>query len=214
MHCVGLSVCRQFSNLWFDSSNSSEKFYFGDTIYQVDFYISFLTPTSDMSRIPRPLNDRVHMKAHQWVAFLLAYSLPVVNICFCTKYVKHWAPLVDGISILTKKSIMKSEIIYADHCLKEFILGVESLYGEKYMSFNVHLLAHLATSVENWGPLFTHSAFIYEDFNQSIKNSVKSPNGVSIQICDSFRLKCVFDRLLNLCRNEQRTEEVFRNASE
>lgn len=207
MHCVPLGVVRQFANLFFDSSNSHEKFYFGDKINEVDSYISSLSPTSDMSRTPRGMKDRVHMKAHEWVAFLLAYSLPILSMCLPTKHVKHWALLVDGISILTKKSIMPSEIIYADKCLKEFILGVESLYGENYMSFNLHLLAHLAPSVENWGPLFTHSAFIYEDFNQTIENSVKSANGVLIQICDSFRLKCVIDRLLNLCRNDMSDEQ-------
>ncbi|XP_044594889.1 uncharacterized protein LOC123272257 [Cotesia glomerata] len=202
MHCVALGVCRQFANLWFDSTNSGEAFYFGNVLDEVDSWILSLSPTSDFSRIPKGLKERGHMKAHEWVIFLLAYSLPVLNIFFPAKYVKHWALLVDGIAILTKKSIMKSEIVYADKCLKEFLVGVESLYGKKYVSFNVHLLAHLGRSVENWGPLFTHSAFIYEDFNQSIENSVKSPNGVSIQICDSFRLKCVIDRLKILCRNE------------
>ncbi|CAG5093131.1 Protein of unknown function [Cotesia congregata] len=157
MHCVALGVSRQFANLWFDSTNSNEKFYFGDIIDQFDALILSLSPTSDFTRIPKGLKDRVHMKAHEWVVSLLAYSLPVMKMCFPIKYVKHWALLVDGISILTKKSIMKSELVYADQCLKEFIREVESLYGEKYLSFNVHLLAHLAESVENWGPLFTHS---------------------------------------------------------
>ncbi|CAG5100612.1 Protein of unknown function [Cotesia congregata] len=180
MHCVGLGVCHQFAGLWFDSCNSSEKFYFGNKIAEFDKYITSFSPTSEISSIPQPLADRTHTKAHEWITFLLAYSLPVMKMCFPKQYVDHWALLVDGISILVKASIMKSEIKYADQCLREFILGVELLYGEKYVSFNVHLLADLTISVENWGPLYTHSAFIYEDFNQTIQASVNSPNGVEI----------------------------------
>lgn len=142
MHCVALGVSCQFANLWFDSTNSGKAFYFGNKIDQVDSYILSLSPTSDFSRLPRGLKDRVHMKAHEWVTFFLGYSLPILNICFPSKFVHHWALLVEGISILTKKSIMKSEIVHADKCLKEFIVGVESLYGKQYLSFNVHLLAH------------------------------------------------------------------------
>ena len=31
------------------------------------------------------------------------------------------------------------------------------------MSYNVHLLTHLADAVEKWGPLWSHSAFVFED---------------------------------------------------
>lgn len=145
------------------------------------------------------MSDRAHFKAHEWIIFLLAYSLPVFQKFMKKEYFEHWALLVDGISILVKESIAKSRIIYATQCFISFINGVETLYGKKHVSYNVHQLAHLPESVENWGPLFTHSAFIYEDFYQNIQNYVKSANGVSIQICDAFRLKCVIDRLLIIC---------------
>lgn len=126
----------------------------------------------------------------------------MLEMYFSIKYVNHWVLLVNGIAILVKRSILKSELIYANKCLNDFILGVQELYGEKFVSFNVHLSAHLVSSVENWGPLWPHSAFIYEDFNQTLENYVNSPNGVVTQICDSFRLTCVIDRLFNLCKND------------
>ncbi|CAG5071513.1 Similar to ninaC: Neither inactivation nor afterpotential protein C (Drosophila melanogaster) [Cotesia congregata] len=199
MHCVGLGVCRQFANLLFDTKNHAEKFYLGHFIKEVDSLLLSIHSTSEFSRPPRVMSDRAHFKAHEWIIFLLAYSLPVFQKFMKKEYFEHWTLLVDGISILVKQSIAKSEIIYARQCLISFINGVETLYGKKHVSYNVHQLAHLPESVENWGPLFTHSAFIYEDFYQTIQNYVKSANGVSIQICDAFRLKCVIDRLLIIC---------------
>ncbi len=33
------------------------------------------------------------------------------------------------------------------------------------MTFNVHLLHHLSVSMKNWGPLWAHSAFNFENEN-------------------------------------------------
>lgn len=93
--------------------------------------------------------------------------------------------------------------MYAKQCLIDFVSGVETLYGKKFITFNVHQLAHLPGSVENWGALFTHTAFIYEDFYQTMQKYVNSPNGVTTQICDGFRLKLVINRLFIICEKDR-----------
>ena len=145
------------------------------------------------------MSDGVHWKAHKWSIFLLFYSLqPCLNF-FTRKYVKHWDLSVDGISILLKVSIKSIDIEFSRTCLTEFIHGVEELYGREHVSFNVHLLAHLPESVINWGPLWIQSAFLYENANQLLLSYVKSSNGVANQICDTFRLQSVVERLSTLC---------------
>ena len=68
---------------------------------------------------------------------------------------------------------MPSEIEYAKKCLIGFIDGVEEFYGKEHISFNVHLLAHLSRSVRNWGPLWTHSAFPYENANLKLHEKLE-----------------------------------------
>ncbi len=41
------------------------------------------------------------------------------------------------------------------------------------MTLNVHSLLHLSKSVVNWGPLWSHSAFMFEDFNGYLLKQVK-----------------------------------------
>jgi len=77
-------------------------------------------------------------------------------------YYSHWALLVDGVIILLLESISNEMI---DHCalvFVEFVLGMENLYGLNNVSLNVHLCLHLTKSVQDWGPLWTHSAFVFE----------------------------------------------------
>lgn len=180
MHCVALGVCRQFCNLWFASINKDREYYFGSFLDEIDELLLSYSPTIEISRTPRKMSDRVHWKVREWVMFLLCYSLLTIRKFFPTKFVNHWALQVDGISIIVEASIMPSEIEYAERCLLNFVRNVSTLYGEENLSFNIHFLTHLPRSVENWGPLDSHSAFIYEDLNQDVKFSAKSSNGVAV----------------------------------
>lgn len=78
MHCVALGICRQFARLWFDTKNHEEDFYLGNYIDDVDAILLLFKPTMDVSRATREMSDRAHWKAHEWVVFLLFYSLPIL----------------------------------------------------------------------------------------------------------------------------------------
>lgn len=52
------------------------------------------------------------------------------------------------------------------------------------------------------GPLWTHSAFMYEDFHQQIKKFVKSLNSANLQILQSFRTRLAFFKLYNLYNDD------------
>lgn len=57
------------------------------------------------------------------------------------------------------------------------------------MSFNVHLLRHIPTTVANWGPLWCYNASVFESFNNKILSEITSPNGREIQIASRFMTK-------------------------
>ena len=65
------------------------------------------------------------------------------------KYILHWLLLVEAIYILLKSEITLAEVDKADELLHMFVAGTEKLYSATAMTFNVHLLLHLARSVYN-----------------------------------------------------------------
>lgn len=71
----------------------------------------------------------------------------------------------------------------------------------------MYISCTLSRNVKNWGPLDAHSAFLYEDLNQEIKHSVKSSNGVAVQISNYFRLKCAVHKLKILHDKNLTTEQ-------
>lgn len=56
------------------------------------------------------------------------------------------------------------------------------------MTFNVHLLTHLAKSVKLWGPLWVHSAFVFENANGGLLKLVHGTKCVALQIVNKFLL--------------------------
>ncbi|CAD6220037.1 GSCOCG00011542001-RA-CDS, partial [Cotesia congregata] len=183
MHCVALGVCRQFLKLWIDSSYHEREFYLGNHISATDKLLLSFKPSMDVSRTPRTMSkDRLHLKAHELVIWLLMYSLPILKLCLPNKFVTHWSLLVEGISILLKTSITEVDVYCAQRNLFQFVKETEELYGKEHISFNLHLLTHLPESVLDWGPLWTHSAFCFENFHQFLKKLVKSSNQADQQI--------------------------------
>lgn len=65
------------------------------------------------------------------------------------------------------------------------------LYGERYLSFNVHLLLHLPGYIEDWGALWASSAFYFEGGNSKLRKIFNGTRSVINQIswmyeCSSF----------------------------
>lgn len=211
-HAVLFGVTRQFTKLMILSSLRKRPFSLYKNIKKVDEYLKAIKPSLEVSRTPRKLSACGDWKMHEWVIWLLFYSLPALNkFIKDKKYVRHWALLVEGISILCKRSIMKSEVEHARRCLHSFVQDVPELYGLNHVSFNVHLLTHLADSVLNLSCLWTHSSFIYEDCYQELLSYINSSNGVPVQMRDCFRMRSVLKQLLNICKDDlnEREEEFL-----
>ena len=73
--------------------------------------------------------------------------------------------LVEAVYIMLQNEITITQLDHADRLLHIFVAKTEALYGKEAMTFNVHQLLHLAASVRDWGPLWSHSGFPFESGN-------------------------------------------------
>jgi hypothetical protein len=81
------------------------------------------------------------------------------------QYVHHLLLLVQGTYCLLKDTVTYHNIAMAEMFIRECVIRFEQLYGNCHISYNVHILLHAPTSVQNWGPLWDQSAFIFESSN-------------------------------------------------
>ncbi|KAL7288249.1 hypothetical protein TKK_0017590 [Trichogramma kaykai] len=81
----------------------------------------------------------------------------------------HWQLLVDSCHILMGEKVMKDDLHKVNEKLKNFVVMTQDLYSKRAMTFNVHQLLHLVQSVADWGPLWAHHGYPFEDGNE-VKN--------------------------------------------
>ncbi|KAL7292753.1 hypothetical protein TKK_0013873 [Trichogramma kaykai] len=89
-------------------------------------------------------------------------------------YLNHWSHLVKAYYIILSQNIPISQVLEADRLLKKFVILTEDLYSRSAMTFNVHQLLHLTQSVVNWGPLWAHSGYAFENGNGQLVKQVQA----------------------------------------
>lgn len=57
------------------------------------------------------------------------------------------------------------------------------------MTYNIHLLLHLAESVRNWGPLWAHATYCFESENNSVLKAIFAAKGVILQIIRHIKIQ-------------------------
>ncbi|XP_064481550.1 uncharacterized protein LOC135394638 [Ornithodoros turicata] len=190
MHCVLQGVTKQFAELWFASCHSEERFYIGSpaTLSVVNRRLLSIRPPHCFTRLPRSITERSFWKASEWRLWVLFYGLPCTLGLLPDKYWKHFSKLSDALHILLSETLTARMIDQAGHLLEQFVSSAASLYGESCMKFNVHQLLHLPKAAQQMGPLWAHSAFVFESGNGSLVKLVTASKGIPQQIVERVAL--------------------------
>ncbi|KAG0437206.1 hypothetical protein HPB47_017557 [Ixodes persulcatus] len=197
LHCVLEGVTKQMCESWLSSTQL--ECYIGSprTLETIDRRLLQLTPPQWFTRLPRSLVDRPVWKASEWKWWLLHYAIPCLEGILPTKYLEHFCLLVSAIYLLLKDAVEDSDVAKASDMLAEFVVKTQLLYGTAAMTFNVHQLLHLAKSVQQLGPLWSHSTFIFESGNGTLLQLVSDANGVPLQILERFAMRVQLKRIPN-----------------
>ncbi|RXN22564.1 hypothetical protein ROHU_023413 [Labeo rohita] len=121
MHAVLLGVIRQLTELLLN--NTDQPYYIGspNTMMVLENRIKDIKPPHLITRQPRPLAEFKYWKASEWRAWLLFYSLPVLNDVLQPRYVNHLGLLVSALFLLLNENITFQDINKADNMLFEFV---------------------------------------------------------------------------------------------
>ncbi|XP_024892185.1 uncharacterized protein LOC112467697 isoform X1 [Temnothorax curvispinosus] len=188
MHCLCLGIAEQFLRYWIESNNLPYSLSNND-INKIDNVLLTIKAPNQIARLSRSIRDKKYWKAREWENWILYYSLPIL-LCFphLEIWVKHWSLLVEAFYILLKKSITRDEVNYAHTLLTKFVCYTEHYYSKAAMTYNVHQLLHLAQSVADWGPLWAHSGYCFENGNGQLVRKIHGAKGVVHQICRSIAM--------------------------
>ncbi|CAI8020857.1 hypothetical protein GBAR_LOCUS12434 [Geodia barretti] len=187
MHCVLLGVVRTLISLWFDSKNHKEPWYIGRRISEAESRLLGVKPPDVVTRVPKSFRGR-GWKATECRTFLL-YYLPLLHGILPDKYLVHALLLSKAMRLLLADEISQADIEIADNLLGLYWRLTEDYYGLKHCKVNVHLLGHLSHYVKLFGPLWTHSAFAFEDAIGGLVKKSHGTHDIANQIVTSFILQ-------------------------
>ena len=92
-----------------------------------------------------------------WVNY---YSLYCLYQILPREHLECWRHFVLASRLLCKHQLSKDEVRIADALLLQFCRRFEVLYGPEDVTPNIHLHAHWADCIENYGPCHTSGSFL------------------------------------------------------
>jgi len=121
--------------------------------------------TCDFARLPRGLNEVLRWKATEFRSFIL-YTGPVVLQSIISKECyDHFICLHVSISVLLSPAAVHGHLLhFINKLLSYYVQKFGEIYGEEFLSHNVHGLLHLCDDYSKFGPLDNFSCFPYENF--------------------------------------------------
>lgn len=149
----------------------------------------------EFSRKTRSLDELSRFKATEF-RLLLLYVLPVVlrNRLPDPVY-QHFLLLHVAIRILSCNVSVQAEsnIEYAESLLAAFVRQSPGIYGEEFLTYNVHNLLHIGEDCRRFGALDNFSCFPFENHLGKLKNLVRR---------SAKPLEQIANRLLELRQNQ------------
>lgn len=186
LHLMG--IAKQFTSYFLDSSKKAYTLT-KEEIELLDKYIKDLKVQKKVTKLTRSVSERSHWTAREWENWVLYYSVPIL-LWFpkMWDYVINWSKFVQAFYILNKDSISIEELKLADELLKEFVCYTQFYYSKSAMTNNIHQLLHLTKSVVNWGRLWAHSGYVFENGNGLLKKKIHAARRVISQLCRSISM--------------------------
>ncbi|XP_055522641.1 uncharacterized protein LOC129716829 [Wyeomyia smithii] len=131
-----------------------------------------------------------HWKGLEFRTFLNYVSIVVLKPILSSEVYEHFLSFFCAITICSSESYTHL-LDLADMLLMHFHDHFKDIYGEDYVSSNVHNLTHLIDDVKRFGILSRFSAYPFENKLFQIKNLIRSGRNPLSQIA----------KRLSLCKN-------------
>ena len=163
MHLVFLGVVKRLMNIWMPTKKMNNKLQPMRAVSN-DMCNNMSTCPSNFQRRPRRLEEFKHFKATEFRTFLL-YLGPVLlqsRLDREGKQYKNFMLLAAAMRILLDDELRSLYVDTAEQFLKQFVVGMNCIYGAEQMPYNVHAVMHLAQEARLHGNLNEVNAFPFE----------------------------------------------------
>ena len=209
MHSVLEGVVNWLLKAWTDSKYHNKPFSIRRSLDRLDQALLQQRPPHEFTRSPRSIKCHLsYWKASEFRYWLLFYSLPLLLNVLPPLYLHHFALLVCSMHLLLQKELSVIQCHAAEEMLQDFYNFLPELYGLSSCTMNAHSLIHLPYFVQQWGPLWTHSAFSFESMNGTLTNMIHSTRKIAEQLSFSLDVKLSLQEIYNHLETRESDELI------
>jgi len=205
MHLVLLGATRKLIHLWMSKGPVTVRLHSTQIakISELLLTLRQFIPT-EFARKPRPLEDICRWKATELRQFLL-YTGPIVLKNFLSeKTYKNFMSLSIAMTILLSNNHEK-KLKFADNLLNYFVESFGNIYGQHFISHNIHGLLHIVENYKRFGPLDSCSCFPFENYMQFLKSAVRKPDKPLQQVVRRYKEECYNEKITVIASSTPKT---------
>lgn len=206
MHAVDLGVAKRISTAIFNNTVSCSKL--SKTAFAAlnSRFKSFRPYVpSEFARKPRDLNESNGFKATEYRQMLL-YTLPVLlKGIVSPQLYQQVLKLHVAIRLLSDPQRYKDNLNAARKLIADFVNQFDETIGKAHFTYYTHCLLHIADYVEGYGPLYSLSAYKYENNMRLIKRLLRRKHG---------HIKQFFNRVDEMRYADELSDELECNKTE
>ena len=102
------------------------------------------------------------------------------------QYLECWRLFVIACRLLSKKSLTQIDIQTGDALLVSFCQKVELLFGNGFITPNMHIACHLHECIQDYGPMHGFWLFSFERCNGILENQPFNNRSIEVQLMRRF----------------------------
>ncbi|XP_053685668.1 uncharacterized protein LOC128735198 [Sabethes cyaneus] len=173
LHLIDLGVMKRLLLGWRDGSLGYKSKLSSQQSNEISQILAGIQLPTEIHRKLRGMDFLSFWKASEFSSFLHYASIVVLKEFLPDDIYRHFLLFFCSITMLCSQNY-ESNWHVARKMLEKFVTGYMELYGEQFMTSNVHNLLHVVDEVERFGPLSTIAAYPFENALQRIKCLLRS----------------------------------------
>lgn len=172
MHTVLEGVVKSLFHKWFSQENHSKDYSLRKDMNLIDIRILSIRPPKFVPTTPRSIFSWKTWRAHEYLSFLVYYSIPLFHDIMETIQFEHLIKLVIFMEILLSREIKLCDLDFGQKIIEAFVSDFSKIYTINSMLSGVHELLHLVDCTKNFGPLNYINCFPFEELNRKVIGTI------------------------------------------
>lgn len=174
LHLIDLGIMKKCLIGWRDGKFGNYKTkWSAQQTADISKYLSLLRLPSEIHRAVRGLDCLNHWKGTEFRTFFYYIGIVILKSFLPEDVFDHFLLFFCAVTICSSDTY-SSLINVAESLLKHYIEQYVNIYGEDYITSNIHNVSHLIDDVKKFGILSSFSAYPFESKLYQIKNLIRS----------------------------------------